>query len=82
MQFTGIAADSRCPSDVTCVWAGEIVVQLAINSDGTTTQHEIKENESAAVGGYTVTVLQVLPARTSSQRIAPADYRVTLKVAR
>lgn len=81
MQFTGIAVDSRCPNDVTCVWAGEIVVQLAIDSDGTTMQHEIKENESAAVGGYTLTVLQVLPARASSQRIAPADYRVTLKVA-
>ncbi len=64
-----------------CVWAGEVVVQSAITRDGATTQHEIKENDSAAVGGYTVSVLQILPAPTSSQRIPPSDYRVTLKVA-
>lgn len=82
VQFSGIASDSRCPVDATCVWAGEIVVQLAVRSAGKTTQHLVKENESATVDGYTVTILQVMPARSSSQRIAPADYRVTLKVTR
>jgi hypothetical protein len=82
VQFVGIARDSRCPTDVTCVWAGEVVVRLAIRSDGTTTQHEVKETESATADGFTVTVLQVLPARTSSQPIAAADYRVTLKITR
>jgi hypothetical protein len=82
VQFTGIATDSRCPTDVTCVWAGEVVARLAIRSSGKSTQHEIKETESATVDRYTVTVLQVLPARTSSQPIAAADYRVTLKITR
>jgi hypothetical protein len=81
VQFTGIASDSRCPNDVTCVWAGEVLVQLAIRSKGQATQHEIKETQSVAIDNYTVTVLQVLPARASSHPIAPADYRVTLKVA-
>lgn len=80
VAFTGIAADSRCPNDVTCVWAGEIVVQLSIRNDGKTTEQVIKGMQSAAVGAYTVTVLEVLPARATSQPIAPADYRVTLKV--
>jgi hypothetical protein len=44
VQFVGIATDSRCPADVTCVWAGEVVARLAIRSDGKTTQHEVKEN--------------------------------------
>jgi hypothetical protein len=82
VQFSGIENDSRCPADVTCVWAGEIIVQLTVRSGGKTTQHSIKETESATVAGATITVLQVLPARTSSQRIAPDDYRVTLKVTR
>jgi hypothetical protein len=82
VRFAGIASDSRCPSDVTCLWAGEVVVQLAVRSDGRTTQHEIREMHSATIGGYTVAVLQVLPARTSSQPIAPADYRATLKITR
>jgi hypothetical protein len=82
VQFVGIAADSRCPSDATCVWAGEVVVQFAIRQDSRTTQQEIKENESGAVGAYSVTVLGVLPIPSTQQRIAPADYRVTLKVTR
>jgi hypothetical protein len=82
VHFSGIENDSRCPADVTCVWAGEIIVQLTVRSGGKTTQHSIKETESATVAGATITVLQVLPARTSSQRIAPDDYRVTLKVTR
>ena len=82
VKFTGIATDSRCPSDVTCVWAGEVVARLAVRNDGRTTQHEIKEAQNASVGGYTITLLQVLPARSSSQPIAAADYRVTLKITR
>src|SRR5688572_17938251 len=82
VQFVGIATGSRCPSDATCVWAGEVVVQFAIRQDDRTTQQEIKENESGAVGAYSVTVLGVLPIPSTQQRIAPADYRVTLKVTR
>lgn len=83
VKLTGIASDSRCPSDVTCVWAGEVVARLAVRNGGKTTQHEIKERESATVGSYTIAVLEVLPARTSSsQPIAAEDYRVTLKVTR
>ena len=82
MQFNGIASDSRCPSDVACVWAGEVLVQLAIRNEGRTTQHEVREMQSATVGGYNVTVLQVLPPARSAQRIAAADYRVTLKISR
>jgi hypothetical protein len=82
VEFTGIATDSRCANDVTCVWAGEVVVRLAIRSDGKTSQHEVRESQSARVGDHAVTILQVLPARASSGPIPPADYRVTLKITR
>jgi hypothetical protein len=82
VRFTGIASDSRCPNDVACVWAGEIIVRLSIRSDGKTTEQEIRDTQSGAIGAYKVTVLDVLPARATSQPIAPADYRVTLKVTR
>lgn len=82
VRFSGIANDSRCPSDVTCVWAGEVIVQLVVRYDGKSTQHSVRQSQNTSVDGYTVSVLQVLPARLSSQPIAPADYRVTLKVTR
>jgi hypothetical protein len=82
VKFVGIDADSRCPSDVACVWAGEISVRLAVRKDRRTKELSIKGNQSLPVDGFIVSVLDVLPPPKSTQRIAPADYRVTLKVAR
>jgi hypothetical protein len=82
VKFVGIDSDSRCPSDVACVWAGEVLVRLTLRKDGRTKELGIKESQSLPVEGYSVTVLQVLPARKSSQPIPPADYRVTLKLTR
>jgi hypothetical protein len=83
ITFVEVGADSRCPSDVTCVWQGTVPVVLAIRSNGKVTQHEADVSTDLAVDGYVVDVLDVLPARgPQSQRIAPADYRVTLKVTR
>ena len=83
ITFVEAGADSRCPTDVTCVWQGTVPVRLAIRSSGKVTQHEADVATDVAVDGYVVDVLDVLPARgPQSQRIAPADYRVTLKVTR
>ncbi len=82
VKFVGIDSDSRCPTDVTCVWAGEVIVRLTLSKDGRTKELGIKATQSMAVEGFAVTVLDVLPVRTTSQPIAPADYRVTLKVTR
>jgi hypothetical protein len=80
VKFVGIDSDSRCPSDVACVWAGEVIVRFTVRKDGRTQELSIKANASLPVEGFVVAVLEVLPPRSSSQRIAPADYRVTLKV--
>jgi hypothetical protein len=81
VMFVGIESDSRCPSDVACVWAGEVVVRLTVRKDRRTQELAVKGNENLPVAGFVVSVLEVLPPPKSSQRIAPADYRVTLKVA-
>lgn len=80
VKFVAIDSDSRCPSDVACVWAGEVIVRLSVRKDGRTQELAIKSNASLPLEGFEVAVLDVLPPRSSSQRIAPADYRVTLKV--
>jgi hypothetical protein len=30
LQYTGILSDSRCPPDVTCVWEGELAVEMVV----------------------------------------------------
>jgi hypothetical protein len=81
VKFVAIESDSRCPSDVACVWAGEVVVKLAVRKDRRTQELAVKGNQNLPVDGFVVSVLEVLPPPKSTQRIAPADYRVTLKVA-
>jgi len=82
VKFAGIAADSRCPNDVTCVWAGEVVVRLTLRRDSRNKEVSVKETQSVAVDGYTISILQVLPPRASSTPVPAADYRITLKITR
>ena len=80
VRFIAVTEDSRCPRDVTCIWAGEVKVQLEIDDTKATSPVEILEGGSAAAGAYRVTLVRVEPQPVSSARIAPQDYRVTLKI--
>ena len=81
VQFVGITSDSRCPRDVTCMWAGEVKVQLSVrNAQQPPTRHEILEGEHAVTGDYRLTVVRVRPEPVTSAKISPEDYRATLKL--
>lgn len=81
VQFIGVAADSRCPRDVTCMWAGEVKVALSIrNAKQPPTRHEVLEGEHATSGDYRITLVRVLPEPVASAKIPPEDYRATLVV--
>ncbi len=83
VEFIRVVEDSRCPSDVTCVWAGEVKVQLATRMNAAeATQHEITAGQQATVGEFRLLVVQVQPERLSTREISPEQYRVTLKVQR
>lgn len=81
VQFVRVVTDSRCPTDATCFWAGEVQVQLSTWTNAAAAeQHEIKAGEHATLGEYRLLVVRVEPERISTREIAPGEYRVTLKV--
>jgi len=81
VEFVRVVNDSRCPTDVTCAWAGEITVQVATAmNQAEPAQHEIKAGEHASVGAFRVFVVKVEPQPLSTRPIPPEEYRVTLKV--
>jgi hypothetical protein len=82
IKFDGVAEDSRCPNDVVCVWAGEVVARFTLRRNSRNKDVLVKETQALAVDGYTIKILQVLPPRASSGPLPPADYRVTLKITR
>ena len=60
VELVRIVEDSRCPTDVTCVWAGEVKVQLATRLDSAEAQqHEVTASQHAAVGEFQVFVVKV-----------------------
>ena len=81
VEFVRVVEDSRCPTDATCVWAGEVKVQVATRTAGAgAVQHEIKAGGHATVGAFRVHVVDVQPERLSTRAIPQEEYRVTLKV--
>ena len=81
VRFVAVTEDSRCPRDTTCVWAGEVRVQLEIlESSKDASQVELREGEHTDAGACRVTLVRVEPQPVSTARIAQQDYRATLKL--
>lgn len=83
IRFLGVTADSRCPSDVQCVWAGNATVELEVRADGVTDTLALNTNVGAregVVGDYRIVLVALAPEPRSMTPIDPSEYRVTLKV--
>jgi hypothetical protein len=84
--FFQLVEDSRCPTDVVCVWEGNAAVGVGLTL-GTGPTYPFTLNttlEPGAVehGGWRVTLVDVLPAPVSTQPIPPQAYRARLRIQR
>jgi hypothetical protein len=75
--------DSRCPSDVTCVWEGRASVTLDIYDQK---QHQTillttGENTTSYVDSYKINLIDILPHPTSSKDISE-EYVATISVSK
>jgi uncharacterized protein YodC (DUF2158 family) len=78
ITMTGVPADSRCPTDVVCVWAGDAAVAFAFSGTASTSAallHTTLDPKSVIVSGVTVQLLEVTPGNKSGQTIPQGDYR-------
>jgi len=80
VRFVSVTEDSRCPRDVTCVWAGEVKALFEVDDTKAKSKIELREGDSGAAGPHRLTLVSVEPKPVSTARITPQDYRVTLKV--
>lgn len=83
--FQEVSEDSRCPADVVCIWAGQVIVVVALREG----EHNLgseslivgnAEESAKKIGDYMVEALVVDPYPVSTGAIAPSDYALTLKV--
>lgn len=81
VRFVAVTEDSRCPRDTTCIWAGEVRVSLEIQEPSKPPRLvELKEGDGTGASGWHLTLLGVEPQPASTVKIAPGDYRATLKI--
>lgn len=87
LLFAGVPEDSRCPVDVTCVWAGNAKVELGIGpfvgTRGMTVPVELNTTGGPHAGeawGLRVVLVALRPDPVSTERIGPDDYVVELRV--
>jgi hypothetical protein len=89
IKFAAVEGDSRCPSDVTCVWAGNAAVRLdvSVNRRHVKSMTLNTSKGSSFVGeqeyqGYKVKLVDLSPYPRSDLKIAAGDYVVTLLVSK
>jgi len=87
VSFEEVVEDSRCPTGVRCIWAGEAVVKISIKTaNGSPSSYTLHTDSQSAReaehGGYRVQLLAVTPYPSGDTPIRSEDYRVTLSVER
>jgi len=84
LAFTQVVGDSRCPTDVVCIWEGEAVLELALGIGmGPSYPDTVTTRSSGNVTrlfGYRITLLDVQPAPVSTRPIPPGDYSARFRV--
>jgi len=87
ITFNTYPNDSRCPSDVTCIWAGFVEVELLINQKGKESILKLSTEPNvsglpvqAKQGDYSIKLIDVIPYPATNIRIDPNQFRVVLLV--
>ena len=81
VTFVGVTEDSRCPTDTSCVWAGEVNVKLSLKlGSQAPVESSVLEGRTTLIEPYRLTVTRVLPEPVSTKKIQPGDYRINLLV--
>lgn len=87
ITFDEVTEDSRCPVDVTCIWAGRVDAKFTVVAAGETTEHTLScvttdpdHPDSVLIGNRVIRLLSMAPENHEGQVIQQADYRAKLVV--
>ena len=76
-----VTNDSRCPAGVQCIQAGSITANVTLESGANKTTVDLRSDTSRiAFDSYSVSIINVSPAKAVSREIAVSEYRVTFRV--
>ena len=83
VAFGQVLSDSRCPTDVVCVWEGNAEVEIGVRAGmGPTIPQRLNTSRDPRFvdwQGIRITLLELDPAPKSDKAIAAEDYSVRLR---
>ena len=85
VRFESVASDSRCPTGVQCVWAGNAVVRAVLSQGSKAFGAELNttlEPRSVPYLDYTVALVSLTPQPAQGSAIDPSQYEATFLVTR
>lgn len=86
IAFLEVANDSRCPSNVMCVWAGDALVRIGVAfGTGPTVPYDLHTNASPSsvdLGSYRITLLRLDPYPVAPVPIPADRYVATFRLQR
>jgi hypothetical protein len=89
VSLVKVFADSRCPSNVACIWAGQVSVQVNISKNDIdlgmldlVSSSNPSPSSIKTVAGYSIRVVEVNPEPKQNQRNNPSDYTVILVISK
>ncbi len=71
-----IIEDSRCPTRVTCVWRGRLIVEFA---HGARQQIRLEDGKPLAIPGGRLTLVSGSPRSQNGETFPPQRYRFQLR---
>ena len=79
-----IVEDSRCPTDVVCVWAGRLIIlaEVAFGGGSESWRGPLTMGEPHSHGSETVMLVSALPDKLAATPVRPSEYHFTFAVAR
>ena len=84
VHFDRVVNDSRCPSDVQCISAGDASVVVTAASDGAAPRrYELHTDDGAREamhGSFRLTLISLKPVPSSTRPVPASAYVLTLRV--
>lgn len=85
IRFEAVNEDSRCATDVQCVWAGNGRIALAVEAPSgnrTVRLNTTLDPHAADVAGYTIALESLSPDPVSTRKLEAKDYTAHLVIHR
>jgi hypothetical protein len=70
-----VLEDSRCPTGVQCIWAGQLRLRVRIDFADSVISRDLTLGEPQAVGAGMLTLTEANPHPEKDKTIYPEDYR-------